>query len=87
MIYTLRFYWNNVTACWCVDFDDDTGTIPVLHGLPLVTGVDLLEQFGYLPLGAQTVLTTMTIGPDLSPDTVPTFDNLGIDGHLYTTTP
>jgi hypothetical protein len=29
----------------------------------------------------------MSIGPEVSPDTVPTFSNLGEDGHLYLTTP
>lgn len=84
--YTLRFYWNSVAQCWHVDFSD-TGGLPILMGVPLVTGVDLLEQYGYMPLGARQILTAMTIGPDLSPDTVPTFTNLGIEGHLYVTSP
>jgi hypothetical protein len=55
--------------------------------MPLVTGSDLLEQFGYIPLGANTIFTVMTTGPDKSPDTVPTFTNLGGEGHLYVSTP
>jgi hypothetical protein len=70
-----------------VDFDDETGTTMILHGMPLLTGADMLEQFGYMPLGAQAILTVMSIGPEVSPDTVPTFSNLGEDGHLYLTTP
>lgn len=85
--YTLIFNWHIVQQCWVVDFYDEAGEIGILLGMPLVTGCDLLEQFGYMPLGAQTILTAMTIGPGLPPDTVPTFRNLGIDGHLYTTTP
>jgi hypothetical protein len=29
----------------------------------------------------------MSIGPDVSPDEVPNFNNLGSEGHLYLTTP
>lgn len=85
--YTLQFLWNTVMQCWTVDFYDATGTVEVLLGVPLVTGSDLLEQYGYLTLGAYAVLTAMTIGPGISPDSVPSFTNLGIDGHLYVTTP
>ena len=59
----------------------------ILKGVALVTGADLLEQYGYLALGAQAVLTVMMIGPDVSPDRVPGFYDLGVDGHLYLTTP
>ena len=85
--YTLRFSWNSITQNWNVNFYDESGTIVVLKGVALVTGADLLEQFGYMDLGAQAIFTVMTVGPDLSPDSVPTFRNLGIDGHLYVTTP
>lgn len=85
--YTLWFNWNHVTQNWTVDFYDETGAGEVLLGVPLVTGADLLEQYGYLPLGAFAILTAITIGPGVSPDTVPSFTNLGSDGHLYVTTP
>lgn len=73
--------------CWTVDFYDITGMIGILAGVPLVTGCDLLEEYGYLPLGATAIFTVMSIGPAVSPDTVPTFTSLGGDGHLYVTTP
>lgn len=85
--YTLRFNWNTRANCWTVEFWNVGNTVKVVCGVPLVTGCDLLEQFAYLGLGANTILTVMAIGPALSPDTVPTFYNLGIDGHLYMTTP
>lgn len=85
--YTLRFAWNTRSACWVMEFWDAANTTKVLCGVPLVTGCDLLEQFAYLPLAARTIMLVMTIGPSLSPDTVPTFWNLGIDGHLYMITP
>ncbi len=83
--YTLHFNWNKRAACWVVDFFDSTNQFKVLCGIPLVTGADLLEQFLYLDLGRRAFLTAMTIGPGFSPDTVPTFTNLGVDGHLYLT--
>jgi hypothetical protein len=85
--YTLNFWWNAVTQCWDLDIYDEAGATEILVGVPLVTGCDLLEQFGYMPFGAQTILTAMTFGPGLPPDAVPTFTNLGIDSHLYTTSP
>jgi len=85
--YTLRFAWNTRSNCWVVEFWDAGNLRKVACGIPLVTGCDLLEQFRYLQLGAHTILTVMTIGPAISPDTIPDFDNLGIDGHLYMTTP
>jgi hypothetical protein len=86
-VYTIKFYWNTVSNCWAGDFYDEAGSTPILLGMPLVTGSDLLEQFGYIPLGANTIFTVMTTGPDKSPDTVPTFTNLGGEGHLYVSTP
>lgn len=85
--YTLFFSWNVVMNCWVVDVYDESGRIPVILGMPLVTGSDLLEQFGYLAIGADAIWTVMTVGPDVSPDSVPTFDNLGVEGRLYMTSP
>jgi len=85
--FSLKFNWNKRASCWCVDFLDSTATYKLLCGVPLVTGADLLEQFLYLDLGRNAFLTAMTTGPGQSPDTVPTFSNLGVDGHLYLTTP
>jgi hypothetical protein len=85
--YTLNFRWNTVAQVWTVDFYDEAGTSAILRGVVLVTGCDLLEQFAYLTLGARLILTVMTIGPGVSPDDVPGFNDLGVDGHLYATMP
>jgi hypothetical protein len=85
--YTLFFKWNTVTQCWQLDIYDVDGITPILIGLPIVTGTDLLGQFGYIPLATTTVITVMTTGPFNSPDSVPTFDNLGTDGHVYLVMP
>jgi hypothetical protein len=85
--YTLFFKWNVIALCWVLDIYAADGITPVINGIPIVTGADLLEQFGYLTLGAFTMLQATTIGPFVSPDSVPDFLNFGTDGHLFTVTP
>lgn len=82
-VYTLRFQWNVRAQFWTVEFWDAGNEEKVLCGVPLVTGSDLLEQFLYLPLGRYSILIVVTTGPAKSPDSIPNFTNLGIDGHLY----
>lgn len=84
---TLYFKWNTVAQAWVMDIYAADGGTALITGIPLVTGADLLEQYGYLPLAASTIMTVMSIGPFVSPDSVPNFDNLGRDGHLYLVTP
>lgn len=76
-IYTLTVKWCSAAACWILDIGD-ANNVPVLQGVPLVTGADLLEQYAYLGIGGQLIVQS---SPD--PNAVPTFDNLGIAGHLY----
>jgi len=78
--YQLRVLWNSSSLSWVVDFLSIDGT-PVVLGIPLVTGANLLEQFDYLNFGGS--LTASTYG-DIN--AIPTFENLGIMGHLYFTT-
>jgi hypothetical protein len=75
--YRVTQKWNKVISCWAIDIAD-SGDVPILSGVPLVTGADLLEQFTYLGIGGQLVAQT-----DHDADAVPTFDNLGSTGHLY----
>jgi len=79
--YTLYFKWNVIALCWVLDIY--LGANPVINGIPIVTGADLLEQFGYMSLGAHTMMEAMTIGPFVSPESVPNFYNFGEDGHLF----
>jgi hypothetical protein len=62
---------------WTFDLFDSGGA-PLLCGQPLVTGCDLLGQFGYLGIGGQLRCRT-----DGFPDFAPTYANLGTIGHLY----
>lgn len=79
--YTLRVVWNVPNDSWVLDVLDAGGD-PVLCGVPLVTGADLLEQFNYLGIGGGLVVQTAS-----NTDAVPTFANLGTDGNLYFVTP
>lgn len=62
---------------WTIDLFDASGG-PILCGVPLVTGADLLGQYAYLNLGGHLIVRSEGI-----PDAVPTFDNLGSGGHLF----
>lgn len=73
----LTVRWCEPAAAWVLDVANVDGTV-VLSGVPLVTGVDLLGQYGYLNLGGSLVCQT-----DGDPNAVPTFDNLGTISHLY----
>lgn len=66
-------------AGWILDIADVDGNT-MIAGIPLVTGADLLEQYGYM--GFAGALTVATDG-DL--DAVPTFHNLGTEAHLFFT--
>lgn len=81
IIYRLTLKWNQNSQCWILDITD-VNSIPILTGIPLVTGADLLEQFEYLGIGGQLIAQT-----DNNIDAVPTFDNLGSTGHLYFVVP
>jgi hypothetical protein len=75
--YQLRVVWNKANQSWVMDIADTNG-VPILQGIPLVTGSDLLEQFGYLKFGGKLLVQT-----DNAPGAVPNFTNLGSTGHLY----
>lgn len=74
VVYSLLVTWRNG---WVFDLYTATGA-PVLLGVPLVTGADLLAQYEYLNLGGSLYVTT-----DGDPEAVPTSANLGTNSHLY----
>lgn len=67
---------NNISS-WILDISDQNNN-PILVGIPLITGIDLLYQYQYLNFGGALVVST---DGDLS--SVPTFGNLGTFGHLW----
>ncbi len=81
VVWQLRTRWCDPQAAWVIDFLDVNGA-DLLDGVPLVTGVDLLEQFAHLDFGGQLIAQT-----DHEKDAPPTLANLGSTGHLYFVTP
>ncbi len=75
--WTVTLAWCDPAACWILNLGDATGN-PVINGIPLVTGCDLLEQYGYAGVGGALVVQT-----DNDPDQVPAYAALGDTGHLY----
>jgi len=75
--YNLRIVWNTIAGVWVLDIAD-TDNVPLVQGIPLVTGADLLEQYQHLNFGGGIVVLT-----DANPDAVPTIENLGSSGRVY----
>lgn len=79
--YKLATYWCPLHGSWILDImlDDEQ---PVVMGIPVITGVDLLAPYTYL--GISGALYAQTSG---DVDAVPTFTNLGVSGRLFLVTP
>lgn len=77
----LKTNWCAPANCWIVDVNDENG-VPIVAGMAMVTGADLLEQFQYLGLGFQ-----MIVQSDNNPDEVPSYTTLGKTGHLFIPSP
>lgn len=78
--YSMQIVWNPISMCWVLDIADGSD-VPLVQGIPLITGADLLAQYAYLGFGGGLVVTTDDgVG-------VPTFEGLGVSGHLYFTVP
>lgn len=75
--YILYVRWNYISNTWNLDIHTSSDTL-LIGAIPLVTGLDLLEQFGYMNIGGR--LEVQTDGDTFK---VPTFENLGTDSVLY----
>lgn len=73
--YTLRVIWRD-SAGWILDVQDSSGE-PLLSGVPLVTGVNLLEQYPQLGING-----ALLVGCDVGAPDEPTKTNLGTHSHL-----
>ncbi|CAJ0701550.1 hypothetical protein LMG19089_02867 [Ralstonia edaphis] len=78
--YQFSLAWRDAASSWFLDIADVSGN-PLLSGIPLVTGVNLLAQYAYKAFGFE--LWVQTDGADAPP----TFTNLGTDSHLYCVIP
>lgn len=79
--YSVSLNWSEVASAWVLDLADASG-IPILSGLTVVAGTDLLSPYLYMNFGGSLVAATS--GDITQP---PTFDNLGSTGNLYFITP
>lgn len=70
----LRWCASNATPAWVLDISTEAGA-PLVRGLPLVTGCDLLSQHAHLGIGGGLYVVS-----DTDP---PTFDSLGTTTKLY----
>ncbi|HEM8999478.1 TPA: hypothetical protein U2T46_001523 [Burkholderia cenocepacia] len=78
VIYQLTVQYRAVGGTgWILDVADASGNL-LVSGIPLVTGTDLLGQFGYLGFGGR-----LWVQGAASPDDVPTFDDLGVGSHVF----
>lgn len=75
--YTLITWWSPASNSWVLSIHDADDNA-ILDSVPLITGANLLEQYDYLALGGQLIVQT-----DGDVNAVPTYENLGSQGHLY----
>ena len=78
--YGMTVKWSPPSSCWVIDIADINGE-PLISGIPMITGIDLLQQYEYVGIAASLVVQT-----DFAPDQVPGFDDLGKTGHLFVET-
>lgn len=70
-------YQFNQDNCWILNISDAEGN-PLVSGIPLVTGADLLEQYAYLGLGI-----AMWCSTDGNLSQPPQWYDLGTGAHLW----
>ncbi|MGO9474226.1 MAG: phage baseplate plug protein [Rhodomicrobium sp.] len=75
--YDMTLHWCDSNQTWVLDIADANGDA-LVQGIPLVTGADLLAQYGYLGFGGALECQT-----DDDSYAVPTYGNLGQTSHLY----
>ena len=78
--YLLRTKWNEPLQAWTLDIGRSE-TEWLIRNLALVTGENLLQQYGHLKLGLGLIVTT-----DGDENADPTENNLGTDSHLIVVT-
>jgi len=78
--YKINLVWNNVGGLWIMNLNDASNN-PIVHGIPLVTGIGLLRQYGYLGFEGD-----LFVQSNNDPDALPTYAGLGVTSQLYYTT-
>ena len=80
VVYTLRFSYANSAddgGGWLLDIGDAVNN-PLVCGVPLVSAVNLLEQYEYLAMNG-----TLFALSDRGLAYNPTFADLGVGSHVY----
>lgn len=75
--YVVSNRWNAMSNSWIMDILSVNG-VPILTGVPMVCGADLLSQYEYLGIGGAMIAQT-----DNAPSQPPAVDNLGSTSQLY----
>ena len=76
--YRVKLYWcESFQSGWVIDILTSEDQ-PLVKGIPLVTGADLLAQYEYLEFSG-----ALYVRSDEDPDLVPNFRNLGSESHLF----
>lgn len=68
----MRFVWNPESSSWVIGVADSLGA-PMVSGIPMVPGTDLLSQFKYLRIGSGVQMVTKMPG---APEAVPQYGDL-----------
>ena len=80
--YVVRFGWGDTTeGGWFIDIAD-ADDAPIVRGLALTAGENVLQQFDYLGIAGE--IRVQTDGDDL---VEPTYANLGSNGKVLFITP
>ena len=80
--YIVRFGWGDTAdGGWFIDISD-AEAVPLLRGLALTAGENVLQQFDYLGIAGE--IRVQTDGDDL---VEPTYANLGSNGKVLFITP
>ncbi|AHG21256.1 bacteriophage protein [Chania multitudinisentens RB-25] len=74
--YQMTLLWRD-NAGWILDIANSSGA-DIVNGIPLVTGVNLLQPYRHLGFNGALVVAS-----DVDIYATPTKDNLGSAGHLY----
>lgn len=75
--YQLTLYWCAPTNSWVLDIAD-AGGAPLVCGIPVVPGIDLVAQHQHLGFGGQIIAVV-----DGDAAAVPNYSGMGTTGHLY----
>lgn len=76
--FIMECKYNPEEISWNISMWDGDNEQVIFVNLPLVTGVDLLKQYGYLGIDGSFIVYT-----DGNHDEVPTEENLGAESNLY----